>query len=179
MLGPLQKAALKALLRRSSAKFKFIINEVPIQQFYGTPYDRWEGYGAERNEMLSFIRDHHIEHVTFLTTDTHANLINQVFIDRFAAPEPIAEEFVAGPIATTTLGASILKSPTGPADLIGFNTILDLVGVHCRNLDAYSYGLIDVDASAGIATITLKDEQGNVLSDQQNPAVLCTKTVGP
>ena len=52
MLGPVQKAVLKALLRRSSAKFKFIINnDVPIQQFYGTPYDRWEGYGAERNEI--------------------------------------------------------------------------------------------------------------------------------
>jgi alkaline phosphatase D len=178
MLGPLQKAALKAILRHSSAKFKFIINGVPIQQFYGMPYDRWEGYGAERNEILSFIQDHHIEHVTFLTTDTHANLINQVFIDRFLAPEPIAQEFVTGPIATTTLQTATLAL-AGPAGLLGFNAILDLVGVQCRHLDAYSYGLVDVDVRVGTATITLKDENGKVLVDQQNPAVLCTKTIGP
>jgi alkaline phosphatase D len=178
MLGPLQKAALKAVLSHAPAKFKFIIHGVPIQQFYGMPYDRWEGYGAERNEMLRFIRDNHLEHVIFLTTDTHANLINQVFIDRFLAPEPVAEEFVTGPIATTTLQTSILAS-AGPAGLLGFHTLLDLVGVHCRNLDAYSYGVVDVEASAGTATITLKDEQGNVLADQQDPAVFCTKTLGP
>ena len=65
--------------------------------------------------------------MTFLTTDTHTNLINQVFIDRFAAPEPIAEELVTGPIATTTLQTLILAS-TGPAGLLGFNTLLNLVG---------------------------------------------------
>ena len=37
--------------RRSAtptARFKVMINEVPIQQFYALPYDRWEGYEAER-----------------------------------------------------------------------------------------------------------------------------------
>ena len=24
------------------------MNELPIQQFYANPYDRWEGYEAER-----------------------------------------------------------------------------------------------------------------------------------
>ena len=134
--------------------------------------------GPSATKILSFIRDHHIEHVTFLTTDTHANLINQVFIDRFLAPEPIAQEFVTGPIATTTLQTSTLAA-AGPAGLLGFNALLDLVGVDCRHLDAYSYGLVDVDVRAGTATITLKDENGKDLVDQQNPAVLCTKTIGP
>jgi alkaline phosphatase D len=178
MLGSFQKAVLKLLLRFSPAKFKFIINEVSIQQYYGMPYDRWEGYGAERNEILRFIRDNDIENVIFLTTDTHANLINHVFIDHFADPKPIAEEFVTGPIATMTLQASILASTDNPVEaqarLAGFNGLLDLVGVQCRNLDAYSYGLVEVDASAGTATITLKD-----VSDPQNPTVLCIKTIGP
>jgi hypothetical protein len=51
--------------------------------------------------------------------------------------------------------------------------------VQCRHLNVNSYGLVDVDASAGTATITLKDDTGAVVSDQQNPAVLCTKTIGP
>jgi alkaline phosphatase D len=177
LLGPWQKAALKAVLRHSKATFKFIINEVPIQQFYTLPYDRWEGYGAERHELLTFIREHHIEHVIFLTTDAHANLINQVFIDRFADPAPVAEEFVTGPIAHTTLQDDILAA-SGPSGLAAFHALLSLVGVNCRHLDAFSYGLVEVDASAETATITLKDDMGAVLADQQNPSIPCTKTIG-
>jgi PhoD-like phosphatase len=60
------------------------------------PYDRGEGYAAERKEILDFIRSHRIENVVFLTTDIHANLINQAFVDRFADPQPIAQEFTSG-----------------------------------------------------------------------------------
>ena len=83
-LGPVQKQAVKDALLNSTATFKFIVNELPIQQIYALPYDRWEGYGAERNELLNFIRDNAIENVIFLATDIHANLINDVFIDAFA-----------------------------------------------------------------------------------------------
>ena len=79
-----------------------MINELPIQQFFALPYDRWEGYGAERNEILNFIRDNAIDNVIFLATDIHANLINDVFIDAFTDPQSIANEFVTGPIATST-----------------------------------------------------------------------------
>lgn len=131
MLGAAQKALFKTALLRSRAKFKFVINEVPIQQFYSQPYDRWEGYGAERNEVLNFIRSHRIENVVFLTTDVHANLINRVFVDRFADLEAIAQEFITGPVATFTLEEGIQQLPTSigvdPNTFVqGFNTLLDL-----------------------------------------------------
>ena len=176
MLGTLQKAAFKAALQ-SKAKFKFVINGLPIQQFYALPYDRWEGYGAERNEILNFIRDNRIGGVIFLTTDTHANLINEVFIDRFHDSQRIANEFVTGPIAATTFQKDLLRT-LGPVALFQFNTILTIVGVDCRQLDAYSYGVVDVDASSGTATITLKDDKGNLLHDQLNPSRTCVKTIG-
>ena len=106
MLGALQMEAFKKALLERTATFTFVINQVPIQQFWGSPYDRWEGYAAERQHLLEFIRDHHIEHVIFLTTDTHANLINDVFIDRFAAPAPVAYEFVTGPIGHPPWGTT-------------------------------------------------------------------------
>ena len=71
---------------------------VSIQQTFALPYDGWEGYGAERKEILNFIRDNAIKNVIFLTTDLHLNLMNEVFIDRFADPAPIAYEVVTGPI---------------------------------------------------------------------------------
>ena len=33
------------------------MNEVPIQQYYALPYDRWEGYEAERQELLAYLQD--------------------------------------------------------------------------------------------------------------------------
>ena len=88
MLGARQKRALEQALLFSRARFKLVVNQVPIQQYFAFPYDRWEGYAAERRELLEFIRDRHIDGMVFLTTDNHANLINDVFIDRFAAPRP-------------------------------------------------------------------------------------------
>src|SRR6266498_2776799 len=82
-LGPVQKQALKGALLNSTAKFKFVINGDPIQQFWALPYDRWEGYAAERNELLNFIKDNNISNVVFLTTDSHASYQNEVFRDRF------------------------------------------------------------------------------------------------
>ena len=179
MLGDVQKDAFKDALLNSDAKFKFVINELAILQFYALPYDRWEGYGAERNEILNFIRDNSIDNVVFLTTDAHMNLINEVFIDTFTDPTPIADEFVTGPVATFTLEQSILAL-FGPAGLAGFNSALDLVGVDCRDLNTFSYGLVEVDDSAGTATITLKDDTGTTLLDK-GPLLTgpCTKTIGP
>ena len=51
------------------------MNETPIQQFYALPYDRWEGYEAERTTLLAFLQ-RKVRNVVFLTTDTHANMVN-------------------------------------------------------------------------------------------------------
>lgn len=180
MLGKVQKRLLRDALLRSEARFKFIINELPIQQYYALPYDRWEGYAAERAEILNFIRANRIENVVFLTTDIHSSQINEVFIDRFADPEPIAMEFVTGPIATDTLQRTILDElgpVLGGVALAAYNAVLTVAGVDCRHLDAYSYGLVEVDAGAGTASVTLKRDSGEPLFDQRNPGIPCTATL--
>ena len=78
----MQKAAFEADLLASTAKFKIVLSEDAIQQFYALPYDRWEGYGGDRSEILNHIRDNDISNVVFLTTDLHANIANDVFIDK-------------------------------------------------------------------------------------------------
>jgi phosphodiesterase/alkaline phosphatase D-like protein len=42
-LGKRQLSRFLRDVRRSSARFKVIVNETPIQQYYAQPYDRWEG----------------------------------------------------------------------------------------------------------------------------------------
>lgn len=180
MLGPIQKGLFKNALLNSNARYKFVINEVPIQQLYFLPYDRWEGYAAERLEILEFIRDNEIDNVVFLTADTHANLVNQVFIDIVSEPEPIAQEFVTGPIATNTLEQGIINllSPFGQDGVDAINIVLDFVGLDCRDLDSYSYGLVELDATSGLVTVELKDDTGEVLVDTRNGSSTCTKTLG-
>jgi phosphodiesterase/alkaline phosphatase D-like protein len=177
MLGSVQKQLFKTTLLESQARWKFVINPLPIQQFYALPYDRWEGYGAERNEILNFIRSNGISNVIFLTTDTHATLVNQVFVDRFGDPAPIAQEFVTGPIATNTMEKQILAQY--PTMLGAFHAVLNISGVDCRHLNKYSYGLVEVDAATGAASIQIKDDTGAVVVDQLNPSIQCTWTSGP
>jgi phosphodiesterase/alkaline phosphatase D-like protein len=194
MLGPVQKQAFKDALLNSTAKFKFVLNEYPIQQFWALPYDRWEGYAAERNEILNFIHDpdnnpgtdDSIDNVVFLTTDTHATIVNEVFRDRFEngllPPTTIAQEVVTGPIATYTFQQTIINlfgPVVGPVRVAQLQAALSLAGVDCRNLDKDSYGLVEVNASLGTATVTAKDQNGAPVLNQVPPPATCTKTFGP
>jgi hypothetical protein len=175
MLGPVQKAQFKTDLLASTATHKYVINEVPIQEFYVLPYDRWETYAAEREELLNFIRDNAIENVVFLTTDTHANLSSEVAIDRYTDPEPIAREIIAGPIATNTFFSEVF-SFGGAFAVDAVNRALDIPWKQCRHGDAYAYGLVEVDSTTGSTTVTLKDETATLLVNQVVPADTCVWT---
>ncbi len=55
---------------------------------------------------------------------------------------------------------------SAPAGLAQVQLILSAVlGVECQALDTFSYAVVDVDANAGTATITHKDEFGTTLTD--------------
>jgi len=181
MLGPVQKQQFKSDLASSTARFKLVLSELAIQQFFAAPYDRWEGYGAERNEILNFIRSNGIGNVIFLTTDNHANLVNEVSVDVFADPSPIVTELVAGPIATSTLEDSIFGT-LGQGGVDVFNLLLDVAQMDCRELDKYSYGVVEVDAAGSTATVTLKDDAGTTVVNRGSTppaATPCVEVFGP
>ncbi len=178
MLGPVQKARLKHDLLASNAKHKVVISELAWQQFYALPYDRWEGYGGERSEILNFIRDNGIDNVEFMTTDNHGTLQNQVFIDNFTDNATIANEGITGPIATNTFQNEVLAL-AGPIGLFAFNQILNIVNIDCRHLDKYSYGDYAFDKTTGTTVLTSKDSTGTVIADQNVPTTFCTQTYGP
>jgi phosphodiesterase/alkaline phosphatase D-like protein len=179
MLGPVQKQLLKDALLNSTAKFKFVMNQDPIQQFYVVPYDRWEGYGAERKELLNFLLLRNIKNVTFLTTDTHATLFNQVFVDHDSRPATLAYDAVTGPIATHTFDAEI-RSVAGQFGVDAVNGILDYVEEDCRNLDTNSYALVNYSTGAGTSTLTSKDVNGQpVRNRDEESGAPCTKMLGP
>jgi alkaline phosphatase D len=180
MLGPVQKAKFLNDLQSSTAQYKLVVNQDPIQQFFVLPYDRWEGFGADRNAVLDTIRNNGISNVLFLTTDTHATLQNQVFKNRFggaAGNQRIADEMVTGPIATTTFQNEVLNI-AGPSGLFAVNLTMNLAGIDCRNLNQNSYALVDTTAG-GTTTITSKTDAGVPVQSQQNFNIFCTGTYGP
>jgi alkaline phosphatase D len=180
LLGPVQKAKFKNDLLHSDAQYKMVINEDPIQNFYVLPYDRWEGYGAERNEILDFIRDNSISNTLFLTTDTHATMQNQVFKDYFSDQTTIANEMVTGPIATDTFQTEVI-AVANAVGLFAVNQAFNaFTGMDCRNLNQNSYASVDVTAG-GTTTITSKDQNGATVIGQNtsNVPTPCTGTYGP
>jgi hypothetical protein len=56
--------------------------------------------------------------------------------------------------------------------------VLGIAGVRCRQLDTYAYALVEVDANAGTATVSLRDETGAVLVDFGDPTVACARAIG-
>jgi len=177
MLGPVQKAQLFADLAASTARWKLIVSQEPVQQFHALPYDRFEGYVAERTELLSFIVANQIEGVKFLTTDTHATMLNQVAIDVFAAPTPVAVELVTGPIATFTFQVEVIRV-AGQFGLQIFNQLLTLDGMDCRNLNRNSYALVEVQAGPGTIALSSKDESGAIVTEP-GTTTQCAVTDGP
>ena len=63
--------------------------------------------------------------------------------------------------------------------LFAFNKILNVDATDCRHLDKYSYGLVDVDATAGTATVSSRDSAGAVIADQSVPSTFCSQVYGP
>lgn len=169
LLGHAQKRWLMEGLARSDATWKLIFSQTPIQEFFAMPYDRWEGYAAERAEILGFIVRSNIKNVVWLSSDTHATLVNDVRISTFTPPFATTgmKEVVAGPIAATLYSESV-ASMAGRATvpfLVAFLTtpIPQGVGLSCAVLDRYAYAKVDVDSAARTIRITPKGASGRPL----------------
>lgn len=145
-LGVDQLRRLKHALLSSDATFKVIVNNTPIATLLSLPYDRWEGYLAERAELLDFIATNlDPAHTLVLTTDFHTNLALRL-------PELV--ELIVGPIGQTTFGQGVLTqlppevAPFGDLVLILLEQLLDAANggdaVLGSEPDAFSYAVIDV-----------------------------------
>jgi len=126
MLGLAQLDSLKKDLLESqheSITWKFVVIPEPIQNF-GTinAEDRFEGYAAERTELLRFIHQNLIENVVFIAGDFHGTIVNNLAyqelltegtndIGMIESTSIRAFEVVTGPVAffDGLLGPSIVN----------------------------------------------------------------------
>jgi 3-phytase/alkaline phosphatase D len=82
MLGQVQLNDLKTDLlaaERQGVTWKFVMVPEPIQNLgvVGAS-DRFEGYAAERTDLLKFINDQQIDNVVFVAADIHGTLVNNL-----------------------------------------------------------------------------------------------------
>jgi alkaline phosphatase D len=151
-LGRRQMNRFKNAVQNSTARWKVIMNEMPIQQYYVLPYDRWEGYESERQELLGFLRNN-VRNVVFLTTDVHATLVNDARMQTLEQGGPVNTgifDFVVGPAATANFQLEI-NQETGNnsagqlVDTAFFTPDPPVgVGMRCSILDQFSYGQVTV-----------------------------------
>jgi phosphodiesterase/alkaline phosphatase D-like protein len=176
MLGSTQLQKFENAIKKSKATFKVIFNEVPIQQFYALPYDRWEGYEAERSALLHYLAAN-VQNSVFLTTDVHANMVNDARYNTLG-PAGVQNsgilDITSGPVATESYAGEI-NSALGASN--GGTLIHDLflkpappsgVGMSCAAINQFSYAEVSVSSSE--LSVELLDENGNPVLDTGNIA---------
>jgi alkaline phosphatase D len=80
-ISPEQLAWLQRRLLDTTARFKVILSSVPITNMpplWISEDDRWEGYQAQRDQLLGFIDENNIRNVWFLAGDFHVGFAGRV-----------------------------------------------------------------------------------------------------
>lgn len=113
MVGNAQLDQLKAdvlAAKAAGTAWQFISIPEPTQNLgvLGAS-DRWEGYGAERDAFIGWLRANDVNNVVFLAADIHGSLVNSITY----RPTPISAP-TATPYFEVTTGAVAYDQPFGP-----------------------------------------------------------------
>ena len=181
LLGDRQRTRFLNEVESSDARWKIVMNETPLQQFYALPYDRWEGYAHERLQLLNGLQRRQVENLLFITTDTHAAFANEIYERTLAndvAPEnapnnaPVAtpyNDYVIGPVGTNTFWEEIdqVTGDEGNGELISAAFFKppppNGMGMECAQGDVFSYAEVTVTATA--VTVEYLDRNGDPVLD--------------
>ncbi len=146
---------LKNILTTSTARFKLILNSVPIIDFSDwiggiSADDRWQGTPEQRTDLLSFLEDEGIEGVLFLSGDMHFGSVCQVSGDGEVGSGHW--EVMAGPAGSTINPMAYLPpSWTDQYDLV---------------IASWNSVLLDLDPSTGEVGVTFLDDEGSVIGER-------------
>ena len=131
MLGPEQSSWWKNTMKRSPAVWKVWGNEVMLNRLWavmpGAPEtpparlvidcDAWDGYPADKHELLSYLKEHGIRNVVAITGDLHAFQCGVVRDDPDPAKgTPVIVDFVSAGISSTSF-YTYMKGAWGPTPL--------------------------------------------------------------
>ena len=151
-----QMAWVQDTLRTSTARFKLILNSVPIIDFSDwignvSADDRWQGTPAQREELLAFVEGEGIEGVLFLGGDMHFGSVCRV------SPEGSAGEglweVMAGPSGSFINPIAYIPPSWAPQ--------YDLVVAEWNTV------LLTLDPDSGTVGVSFVGDSGDVLDERQ------------
>lgn len=161
MLGDPQKAWLKEALGRE-VRWRAIANQTMMAQLevaglpedVGGPLgdamigidddlainpDQWDGYRAERRELLAFIRDEQIPNVVTITGDIHSHWVADLKVDFDDPTDPI--------VATEFVGTSISTSGFPDGSDMAVRALIAPTNRHFRYFEGERHGYAVVDVT--------------------------------
>jgi len=151
LLGRQQVADLKKDLLNAEQQgitWKYIVVPEPIQNLgIVAASDRFEGYAAERTEILKFINDNDISNVVFISADIHSTLVNNLTYQTAPGQAQIATS--AFEITTGSVG---FDAPFGP-------TVADL---------ASGLGLLSAEQKAFYDLLPVTNDADSLLNDKDD-----------
>jgi hypothetical protein len=141
LFGQAQITALLQALKSSPTRFHVLVSPVPLGQYYVDPYDRAEGYAAERLQLLDALRDpaNGIKNVVVVSGGAGGVLTSELRLQTLEAGGAIGtriREFATGRGRSGLLGAL----PDAPAwRQILHGALPNGVGATCAALATTSY----------------------------------------
>ncbi len=158
-LGATQLQWLKDGLQNSTATFKFVMNGPLLSALLFQPYDRWEGYDAERQDLLDHVTNQGIDNVIFLSTDIHAAIIND------AVSGTTIRELVAGAIGMDPIFREL------PAAVEAVVSSLPGLFPSISYFDIDRFTIATVTVTSTQATFEYRDGSGQLLKTEVIAAV--------
>ncbi|MET7392196.1 alkaline phosphatase D family protein [Dactylosporangium sp. NPDC005572] len=126
----------------------------PIGKLLGIPSngfaintDQWDGYNADRDELVNHLRAHSVRDTVFITGDIHTSWANEL-VTRSTAGSPTAVEFVV-PSVTSDNVDDFVGLPPGWAGPIAAS-IVRAANPHVKwaELEGHGYGVLEVRPEA-------------------------------
>ena len=150
-LSPEQMEWLKRELINSAARFKLIMNSVPITDYiniFGAAFkdDRWQGYPDQRGEILDHIVGNEIEGVLWITGDFHLCTASRIDPEGGVAAD--LWEIMVGPGGSTINLVADLIEPSEQFPVL---------------FGAWSSNLIHLDPGTGRVMVQWVGDEGEVV----------------
>jgi alkaline phosphatase D len=180
-LGPVQRDWLKVELARSEARWKVVVNDMPlgiIARGKGKPIDNAAngkgpplGRELEIAHILKYVRDSGVKNVVWLTADLHYATATHYSPERaeFKDFDPFWE-FMAGPLNAGT-GKVHKLDPTFGARTEWISIDEDTRHHGAPTEGAQYYGMVEISAESGDMTVSFYDQDQHELHRMRLPAV--------
>lgn len=182
MLGSTQRDWLLDTVRNSTATWKIWANEVNAMQMKVGPtfvtLDQWDGYPAERANILSNIGVYGVKNFIAITGDIHSFIAGYLKPNFDDASEPVGVELVVGSISSANLielALSQVPLPSAPLPVpiptppgVGVESLLMASNPHMKffNSSTHGYCVMDVGQSGVVCTMkavtTIREPQAGL-----------------